>query len=72
MLGFVKKEKKKIILLGIHTEVHQGVEGRVGHGQPEEGEEDVLSIAVAHHVLRGKGGYIAVYGPIGMWCILTT
>ena len=50
----VKKENKKLILLGVHTEIHQGVEGRVGHGEPEEGEEDVLSIAVAHHILRIK------------------
>ena len=32
-----------MFLLGVHQEVDDGVEGRVGHGQPEESEEDVLS-----------------------------
>ena len=26
-----------LYLLGVHTEVDEGIEGGVGHGQPEEG-----------------------------------
>ena len=47
----IAKRDKKVILLGIHTEIHQRVQSRVGHGQPEEGEEDVLGDAVAHNIL---------------------
>ena len=36
------RRDKQLLSLGIHTEVDQRVEGGVGHGQPEEGEEDVL------------------------------
>ena len=43
-----------MILLSIHTEIHQGVEGRIRHGEPEEGEENVLSKGVAHHILKGE------------------
>ena len=45
------RREKKLILLGIHTEINQRVESRIRHGQPEEREEDVLGVAVAHHVL---------------------
>ena len=46
------RRDKQLLSLGIHTEVDQRVEGGVGHGQPEEGEEDVLSVAVPHHGLQ--------------------
>ena len=51
----IAKRDKKVILLGIHTEIHQRVQSRVGHGQPEEGEEDVLGDAVAHNILISDG-----------------
>ena len=37
-------------LLGIHEKVDDGIEGRVGHGQPEEGEEDVLRVGLGGDV----------------------
>ena len=33
--------------LGVHLEVDEGVDGGVGHGQPEEGKEDVLCACVS-------------------------
>ena len=41
-----------LYLLGVHTEVDEGIEGRVGHGQPEEGQEHVLGVLVTHHRLK--------------------
>ena len=41
-----------LYLLGVHTEVDERVEGGVGHGQPEEGEKDVLGVLVTHHRLQ--------------------
>ena len=41
-----------VSLLGIHDEVDDGVDGRVGHGQPEEEEEDVLGGGVGAHSLE--------------------
>ena len=41
-----------LYLLGVHTEVDEGIEGGVGHGQPEECEEDVLGVLVTHHRLQ--------------------
>ena len=38
------------LLLGIHAEVDERVESRVGHGEPEEGEEHVLGVGVAGDV----------------------
>ena len=38
--------------LGVHLEVDEGVDSGVGHGQPEEGEEDVLGVLVTHHRLQ--------------------
>ena len=52
------RRDKQLLSLGIHTEVDQRVEGGVGHGQPEEGEEDVLSVAVPHHGLQGREGSV--------------
>ena len=40
---------RKIHSLCIHAEIYQGIEGGVGHGQPEEGQEHVLRVLVAHH-----------------------
>ena len=37
--------------LGVHLEVDEGVDGGVGHRQPEEGKEDVLSAGVPSRVL---------------------
>ena len=37
-------------VLGIHEKVNDGVDSRVGHGEPEEGEEDVLGVGVAGDV----------------------
>ena len=39
------------IPLGVHLEVDEGVDGGVGHRQPEEGKEDVLSARVPSRVL---------------------
>ena len=41
-----------LYLLGVHTEVDERIEGGVGHGQPEECEEDVLGVLVTHHRLQ--------------------
>ena len=41
-----------LYLLGVHTEVDERIEGGVGHGQPEEGQEDVLGVLVTHHRLE--------------------
>ena len=41
-----------LYLLSVHTEVDEGIEGGVGHGQPEECEEDVLGVLVTHHRLQ--------------------
>ena len=37
--------------LGVHLEVDEGVDGGVGHRQPEEGKEDMLSARVSSRVL---------------------
>ena len=38
--------------LGVHEEVDDGVDCRVGHGQPEEGQEHVLGVGLGNHVLE--------------------
>ena len=43
-------------LLSIHLEVNEGVDGRVCHGQPEEGQEDVLGAGVLPGSLKEGGG----------------
>ena len=43
-----------IILPGTHDEVDDGVDGRVGHGQPEEDQEDVLGGGVGSKSLGGR------------------
>ena len=43
-----------IILLGTHDEVDDWVDGRVGHGQPEEDQEDVLGGGVGSKSLCGR------------------
>ena len=40
---------QKIDSLCIHAEIYQRIEGRVCHGEPEEGQEHVLRVLVAHH-----------------------
>ena len=42
--------------LGVHHEVDDGIDGGVGHGQPEEGKEDVLTV-----VLRGDISVVIIY-----------
>ena len=42
------------LLLGIHAEVDERVESRVGHGEPEEEEEDMLGVLLPQDVLRGE------------------
>ena len=37
--------------LGVHKEVDDGVESGIGHGEPEEGEEHVLSVGLEIRVL---------------------
>ena len=37
-------------ILGIHDTVNDGVDGRVEHGEPEEGEEDVLGVGMTGDV----------------------
>ena len=39
----------------MHAEIYQGIEGGVCHGQPEEGQEDVLRVLVTHHRLQRDG-----------------
>ena len=41
-------------LPGIHDEVNNRVDGGVGHGQPVEGEEDVLCVLVPRDVLHNR------------------
>ena len=43
-----------IISPGTHDEVDDGVDGRVGHGQPEEDQEDVLGGGVGCKILGGR------------------
>ena len=42
--------------LCVHLEVYKGVNGRVGHGEPKEGEKDVLCARVSARVLKVRGG----------------
>ena len=43
-------------ILGTHEEEDDRVDGRVGHGEPEEGEKDVLRARVSARVLKERGG----------------
>ena len=47
----MKVSSSSKFLLGVHLEVDERVDGRVGHGKPEEGKEDVLSACVSSRVL---------------------
>ena len=40
------------VLLSIHDEVDNGVDGRVCHGEPEEEEKYMLCVVVLHQVLQ--------------------
>ena len=43
-----------LIIPGTHDEVDDGVDGRVGHGQPKEDQEDVLGGGVGSRSLCGR------------------
>ena len=46
---------KENYLLCIHEKVDDGVDSRVCHGQPEEGEEHVLGVGLGEHCLEYRG-----------------
>ena len=49
------------ILLGTHDEVDDWVDCRVGHGQPEEDQEDVLGGGVGSKSLDGRKKVLLTY-----------
>ena len=56
-------KKSKIyfqVLLCVHEEVNDWVEGRVSHGEPEEGQEHVLGVGLRRNVC------IIVVDEVGM------
>ena len=55
--------------LCVHLEVYEGVDGRVGHGEPEEGEKDVLRARVSARVLKERGDNERLYYLISLICI---
>ena len=41
---------KQIQILCVHEEINDRIEGRVGHGKPEEGQEHVLGVGLGGDV----------------------
>ena len=41
---------KQIQILCVHEEINDRIEGRVGHGEPEEGQEHVLGVGLGGDV----------------------
>ena len=46
---------------GVHLEVDDGVDGRVGHGEPEESQEDVLGAGPAPGLLPESSSSVSLF-----------